>query len=83
MDYPAIGEIKAMKEKINLSIVLDPRVERDVKLGPGAIREIEFIVQAFQLVHGGQNPSIREPTPCGPSIAWRRGRFLPLEDNLH
>ncbi len=32
----------------------------DVKLGPGGIREIEFFVQALQLVHGGRAPSLRE-----------------------
>jgi glutamate-ammonia-ligase adenylyltransferase len=32
----------------------------DVKLGPGGIREVEFFVQALQLVHGGRNPSLRE-----------------------
>jgi len=31
----------------------------DVKLGPGGIREIEFIVQALQLVRGGREPELR------------------------
>jgi glutamate-ammonia-ligase adenylyltransferase len=33
--------------------------DRDVKLGAGGIREIEFIAQAFQLVHGGQDAHLR------------------------
>src|SRR5271165_603835 len=32
---------------------------RNIKLGPGGIREIEFIVQALQLVRGGQEPALR------------------------
>jgi glutamate-ammonia-ligase adenylyltransferase len=32
----------------------------DVKLGPGGIREVEFFVQALQLVHGGRAPALRE-----------------------
>ena len=32
---------------------------QDVKLGPGGIREIEFIVQALQLVRGGREPDLR------------------------
>ena len=32
----------------------------NIKLGPGGIREIEFIVQTFQLVRGGQSPALRE-----------------------
>ena len=31
----------------------------DVKLGPGGIREIEFMVQIFQLIRGGREPSLR------------------------
>jgi glutamate-ammonia-ligase adenylyltransferase len=34
-------------------------VERDLKLGPGGIREAEFFVQTLQLVWGGREPSIR------------------------
>lgn len=33
--------------------------ERDLKLGPGGIREAEFFVQTLQLVWGGQEPSLR------------------------
>ena len=32
---------------------------RNIKLGPGGIREIEFIVQALQLVRGGREPVLR------------------------
>jgi glutamate-ammonia-ligase adenylyltransferase len=32
----------------------------DVKLGRGGIREVEFLVQALQLIHGGQKPALRE-----------------------
>jgi glutamate-ammonia-ligase adenylyltransferase len=33
--------------------------QRNIKLGPGGIREIEFIVQALQLVRGGREPALR------------------------
>jgi glutamate-ammonia-ligase adenylyltransferase len=32
----------------------------NIKLGPGGIREIEFITQAFQIVRGGRRPELRE-----------------------
>ena len=38
------------------------RDKNDVKLGPGGIREIEFFVQALQLLHGGKQPALRERT---------------------
>lgn len=31
----------------------------NIKLGPGGIREIEFVVQALQIVRGGREPSLR------------------------
>ncbi|MGH8702689.1 MAG: bifunctional [glutamate--ammonia ligase]-adenylyl-L-tyrosine phosphorylase/[glutamate--ammonia-ligase] adenylyltransferase, partial [Burkholderiales bacterium] len=35
----------------------------DIKLGPGGIREIEFIAQVFQLIRGGREPELRtQPT---------------------
>ena len=33
--------------------------QRNIKLGPGGIREIEFVVQALQLVRGGREPALR------------------------
>ena len=36
-----------------------PRLRPNIKLGPGGIREIEFIVQALQLVRGGREPALR------------------------
>jgi [glutamine synthetase] adenylyltransferase / [glutamine synthetase]-adenylyl-L-tyrosine phosphorylase len=33
--------------------------QRNIKLGPGGIREIEFITQALQLVRGGREPALR------------------------
>jgi glutamine synthetase adenylyltransferase len=32
---------------------------QNIKLGPGGIREIEFIVQALQIVRGGREPALR------------------------
>jgi glutamate-ammonia-ligase adenylyltransferase len=32
---------------------------RNIKLGPGGVRELEFIVQALQLVRGGREPALR------------------------
>ena len=32
---------------------------RDIKLGEGGIRELEFVVQALQIVRGGRDPSLR------------------------
>ncbi len=60
LDFGALDEIRAMKERINLAVREDGRARRNVKLGYGGIREIEFLVQGFQLLHGGRNPWVRE-----------------------
>ncbi|MEE9182305.1 MAG: bifunctional [glutamate--ammonia ligase]-adenylyl-L-tyrosine phosphorylase/[glutamate--ammonia-ligase] adenylyltransferase [candidate division NC10 bacterium] len=59
MDQTAIQEVRAMKERIEQNLRRDRKLHRDVKRGYGGIREIEFIVQAFQLLHGGRDPWIR------------------------
>jgi len=60
LDYSAITEIRAIKERIDSHVALDGESFRHVKLGYGGIREIEFIVQLFQLLYGAGDPWIRD-----------------------
>jgi len=55
LDYQSIEELKDMKTKLDKL-----QKKRDVKLGKGGIREIEFFIQALQLVNGGEVKGIRE-----------------------
>jgi glutamate-ammonia-ligase adenylyltransferase len=59
LDFTSIEEIKEMKERINLASARARRGERDLKLGAGGIREIEFFAQAYQLIYGGKNRELR------------------------
>jgi len=59
LDFTAIEEIKGMKDRINLAAARSRRDDRDVKLGLGGIREIEFFAQAHQLIYGGKEPKLR------------------------
>jgi [glutamine synthetase] adenylyltransferase / [glutamine synthetase]-adenylyl-L-tyrosine phosphorylase len=59
LDYSAIVEIRDMKQKINKDVEQKGRAHRDVKLGYGGIREIEFVIQALQLLYGGRDRSLR------------------------
>ncbi|MBI5383300.1 MAG: bifunctional [glutamate--ammonia ligase]-adenylyl-L-tyrosine phosphorylase/[glutamate--ammonia-ligase] adenylyltransferase [Verrucomicrobia bacterium] len=52
----ALGEMAAMKQRIEDEIVKSGELDRNVKLGRGGIREIEFITQTLQMLHGGKNP---------------------------
>jgi glutamate-ammonia-ligase adenylyltransferase len=59
LDYGAIVEIRDMKQKINKDVEQKGKTLRDVKLGYGGIREIEFVIQALQLLYGGRDRSLR------------------------
>ncbi|HTA90941.1 MAG TPA: bifunctional [glutamate--ammonia ligase]-adenylyl-L-tyrosine phosphorylase/[glutamate--ammonia-ligase] adenylyltransferase [Polyangiaceae bacterium] len=52
---------------------LSPAPERDLKLGPGGIREAEFFVQTLQLVWGGREPALRVPGTL-PALARLRSQ---------
>lgn len=59
LDYGAYENLRDMKEMIARE-VKRKGMEDNVKLGPGGIREVEFIGQAFQLIRGGQDPALQE-----------------------
>lgn len=59
IDYGAFASLREMKALIERE-VRRKGIQSDVKLGPGGIREVEFIVQAFQLIRGGQLPGLRQ-----------------------
>src|SRR5436190_7312942 len=52
--------IAALKRRIERDIVGYENIDRDVKLGAGGIREIEFVVQALQLLHGARHAFLQE-----------------------
>ncbi len=54
-----IGEIKAMKRRIEQRTLSAGTAEIEVKTGHGGIRDVEFVVQFLQLLHGGQYPVVR------------------------
>lgn len=59
LDYGAFGELRSLKLQIMQELKRKDRME-NIKLGPGGIREIEFIGQAFQLIRGGNERSLQK-----------------------
>jgi len=55
IDMGSINEIRRLKQMIDKTFS-----DLDIKRGRGGIREIEFFVQTFQLIYGGQNKLLRE-----------------------
>jgi len=68
IDLTLIEELLRLKELIKAK-VLKKGKKIDLKLSEGGIRELEFIVQAFQLIYGGKHPYIRSKNTL---IALRR-----------
>jgi len=56
-----LREVVAMKGRIENEVVKAGELERNVKLGRGGIREIEFVVQALQLLRAGRQPFLQGP----------------------
>jgi [glutamine synthetase] adenylyltransferase / [glutamine synthetase]-adenylyl-L-tyrosine phosphorylase len=54
-----IAEIKAMKRRIENRTRAEGTDEVEVKTGRGGIRDVEFVVQFLQLLHGGEYPAVR------------------------
>lgn len=60
LDYAAIDSLREMKALIDAEVLRADRLD-DIKLGPGGIREIEFLVQLTQLTRGGREPGLAVP----------------------
>ena len=58
LDFNLMQDLKDIKKKINKRVELKGSNIKHVKLGYGGIREIEFVVQAFQIVHYPSNKDI-------------------------
>jgi len=61
LDFSAIEELSATRERLNEKLAIHQAKRRgiDVKLERGGIRDIEFLVQCLQRLHGGADPWVR------------------------
>jgi [glutamine synthetase] adenylyltransferase / [glutamine synthetase]-adenylyl-L-tyrosine phosphorylase len=66
-----LQEIAATKKRIENEVVRTGELERNVKLGRGGIREIEFTAQILQVLHAGRSPFLQIPQtlPCLDKLA--------------
>ncbi|MGC1458866.1 MAG: bifunctional [glutamate--ammonia ligase]-adenylyl-L-tyrosine phosphorylase/[glutamate--ammonia-ligase] adenylyltransferase [Steroidobacteraceae bacterium] len=75
LDYGVFESLREMKAMI------EREVERrdmagNIKLGPGGIREIEFLAQSLQLIRGGREPWLRTPSLYQVLALLDRSRLL-------
>lgn len=82
LDYNLIEDMKQMKQKIDASLARSREGEINLKLGRGGIREVEFFIQALQLVYAGKNPKLRERNSLRALDTLLAANLLPEKDHL-
>lgn len=75
-----IAEIKAMKRRIEARTASAGEEEIEVKTGRGGIRDVEFVVQFLQLLHGGGFPEVRSPNTLAALARLERVGCLTVEE---
>lgn len=82
LDFAAIEDAHAMRLRIREHRGLRGAVQvegHNIKLGQGGIREIEFFTQTRQLIAGGRDPSLRDPTTLGGLAALAAKGWIPQD----
>ncbi len=74
-----VDSVQRMRERVTEHIP-PAEVPRQLKLGPGGIRDIEFTVQLLQLVHGLADEGIRQQSTLAALDALVRGGYIGRED---
>ena len=75
LDFGVFESLREMKALIEREVARRDRADH-IKLGRGGIREIEFVVQALQLVRGGRDPKLQSPSILQVFEVLRDSRLL-------
>ena len=75
-----LQEVAETKQRIEDKVVKPGEVDRNVKLGRGGIREIEFIAQSLQLLNGGRIPFLQQAQTLPALEKLVQYRLLPDAD---
>ncbi|WP_271218811.1 bifunctional [glutamine synthetase] adenylyltransferase/[glutamine synthetase]-adenylyl-L-tyrosine phosphorylase [Streptosporangium carneum] len=74
-----VEDVQAMRRRVEAHVRGD-EAERQIKLGPGGLRDIEFAVQLLQLVHGRLDPLLRRRATLPALAALSRGGYVGRDD---
>lgn len=78
IDFSAFESLRSMKAMISRE-VRRQGLENNIKLGSGGIREIEFVVQAFQLIRGGRDRELQQRELLAILKEFEALELLPLQ----
>ncbi|MDX2548315.1 bifunctional [glutamine synthetase] adenylyltransferase/[glutamine synthetase]-adenylyl-L-tyrosine phosphorylase [Streptomyces sp. WI04-05B] len=74
-----VVDVQKMRRRVIENIPV-AEVERELKLGPGGLRDVEFAVQLLQLVHGRADTSLRSGTTLDALAALAAGGYVGRAD---
>ncbi len=74
-----VEDVQAMRRRVESSLPAR-QAGRELKLGPGGLRDIEFAVQLLQLVHGRADESLRAPATLPALAALAAGGYVGRAD---
>ncbi|KPC93074.1 hypothetical protein ADL27_21655, partial [Streptomyces sp. NRRL F-6602] len=72
-------DVQKMRRRV-VDTIPAHEIERELKLGPGGLRDVEFAVQLLQLVHGRSDPSLRSGTTLDALAALAAGGYVGRTD---
>jgi glutamate-ammonia-ligase adenylyltransferase len=70
-----VADVRAMRRRVESSLSRRD-ADRDLKLGPGGLRDVEFAVQLLQLVHGRTDPKLHPSSTLGALDGLARGGYV-------
>ncbi len=83
LDFEEIAALKRIKQRIEDSTIVRGEERREVKLGYGGIRDVEYVIQFLQLLHGAKNPEVRHHNSLTAlRLLEKAGAILPEERDV-
>lgn len=70
-----VQSAQAMRKRVEQHIPAN-ETDREIKLGPGGLRDVEFTIQLLQLVHGRSDPTLRVRGTLDALAALRAGGYV-------
>ena len=70
-----VESVQRMRERVTDNIP-DDEIDRQLKLGPGGLRDIEFTIQLLQIVHGLHDDRVRQPDTLGALAALAEHGYI-------
>lgn len=76
-----VDDVQAMRSRVVASVPASLK-QRELKLGRGGLRDVEFAIQLLQMVHGRSDETLREPGTVAALKALIAGGYVGREDGI-